>query len=472
MTDTLPAHPAAPGPESPADVTKRLRATFDDGRTRPLEWRRAQLHALKTLLAEGEHELLAALARDLGKSVVEGFLTEIAMVRAEIDYTLRHLEAWLRPHKVTVPAKQLPGRARIHRDPLGVVLVIGPWNYPVQLVLAPLVGALAGGNAAVLKPSEVAAHSSHALARLVARYLDPDAVAVIEGGVPETTALLEERFDHIFYTGNGTVGRVVMAAAAKHLTPVTLELGGKSPTIVDRSANLDVAARRIAWGKYLNAGQTCVAPDYVLVDRRVEGALCARLRDAVRRFYGADPRESGDYGRIVNDRHFQRIIRLLDDEGAGEVVYGGERDAEARYLAPTGLRGTDPAAPIMQEEIFGPVLPVIAVDDVDAAIDFVTGRDKPLALYVFAESDAIVDRVVHHTAAGGVCVNHTVFHLAVPGLPFGGVGESGMGAYHGRATFETFTHAKSVLTKPTALDPSIAYPPYRGLKAKLLRKLL
>jgi aldehyde dehydrogenase (NAD+) len=472
MTDTLPARPAAPGPESPADVTKRLRATFDDGRTRPLEWRRAQLHALKALLAEGEQELLAALALDLGKSAVEGFLTEIAMVRAEIDYTLRHLETWLRPHKVTVPVKQLPGRARIHRDPLGVVLIIGPWNYPVQLVLAPLVGALAGGNAAVLKPSEVAAHSSHALAGLVARYLDPDAVAVVEGGVPETTGLLEERFDHIFYTGNGTVGRVVMAAAAKHLTPVTLELGGKSPTIVDRSANLDVAARRIAWGKYLNAGQTCVAPDYLLVDRRVEGPLCARLRDAVRRFYGADPRESGDYGRIVNDRHFQRIIRLLDDEGAGEVVYGGERDAESRYLAPTGLRGTDPAAPIMQEEIFGPVLPVIAVDDVDAAIDFVTGRDKPLALYVFAESDAVVDRVVHHTAAGGVCVNHTVFHLAVPGLPFGGVGDSGMGAYHGRATFETFTHAKSVLTKPTALDPSIVYPPYRGLKGKLLRKLL
>jgi aldehyde dehydrogenase (NAD+) len=480
MTDTRPetrpdlpaARPVAPGPETPADVTKRLRAAFDDGRTRPVEWRRAQLHALRTMLAEGESELLTALARDLGKSAVEGFVTEIALVRAEIDYTLHHLDSWLRPQKVAIPAKQLPGRARIHRDPLGVVLIIGPWNYPVQLVLAPLVGALAGGNAAVLKPSEVAAHSSHALARLVARHLDPDAVAVVEGGVPETTALLEERFDHIFYTGNGTVGRVVMAAAAKHLTPVTLELGGKSPTIVDRSANLDVAARRIAWGKYINAGQTCVAPDYVLVDRRVEGPLCARLRDTVRRFYGPEPRESGDYGRIVNDRHFQRIVRLLDDEGAGEVVYGGERDAEQRHLAPTGLRGTDPAAPIMQEEIFGPVLPIIAVDDVDAAIDFVSGRDKPLALYVFAESSAVVDRVVHHTAAGGVCVNHTVFHLAVPGLPFGGVGESGMGAYHGRATFETFTHAKSVLTKPTALDPSIAYPPYRGLKAKLLKRLL
>jgi aldehyde dehydrogenase (NAD+) len=318
----------------------------------------------------------------------------------------------------------------------------------------------------------VAAHSSRAIARLVAEHLDPDAVAVVEGGVPETTALLAERWDHIFYTGNGTVGRVVMGAAAKHLTPVTLELGGKSPTIVDRSADLDVAARRIAWGKYTNAGQTCVAPDYVLVDRRVEGPLAARLRDTVRRFYGDDPRTSGDYGRIVNERHFQRVTRLLDDEGAGEVVYGGQRDETERYLAPTAVRGSDPAAPIMQEEIFGPVLPLLAVDDVDAAIDFVNGRDKPLALYVFAEDGAVVDRVLERTTAGGACVNHTVFHLAVPGLPFGGVGASGMGAYHGRATFETFTHAKSVLTKPTGLDPSLAYPPYRGLKAKLLRRLL
>jgi aldehyde dehydrogenase (NAD+) len=461
-----------PGRESPPDVAKRLRVTYDEGRTRPVEWRRQQLHALRTMLADGEATLLDALARDLGKSAIEGFLTEVAFVRAEIDYTLRHLDGWLRPEKVAMPPKQLPGRARIHRDPLGVVLVIGPWNYPVQLVLAPLVGALAGGNAAVLKPSEVAAHSSRAIARLVAEHLDPDAVAVVEGGVPETTALLAERWDHIFYTGNGTVGRVVMGAAAKHLTPVTLELGGKSPTIVDRSADLDVAARRIAWGKYTNAGQTCVAPDYVLVDRRVEGPLAARLRDTVRRFYGDDPRTSGDYGRIVNERHFQRVTRLLDDEGAGEVVYGGQRDETERYLAPTAVRGSDPAAPIMQEEIFGPVLPLLAVDDVDAAIDFVNGRDKPLALYVFAEDGAVVDRVLERTTAGGACVNHTVFHLAVPGLPFGGVGASGMGAYHGRATFETFTHAKSVLTKPTGLDPSLAYPPYRGLKAKLLRRLL
>lgn len=460
------------GAQSPADVVKRLRSTFESGRTRPIEWRITQLKALRTLLTEGEPELSAALAADLGKSAIEGFVTEIAFTRAELDFTLQHLRGWLRPEKVHVPVKQQPGQARIHRDPLGVVLIIGPWNYPVQLVLAPLIGAIAAGNAAVIKPSEVAPNCSRALATLVPRYLDSEAIAVVEGAVPETTALLDERWDHIFYTGNGSVGRVVMTAAAKHLTPVTLELGGKSPTIVDRSANLEVAAKRIAWGKYINAGQTCVAPDYVLVDRRVEGPLTARLRDAVRQFYGTDPRESGDYGRIINDKHFARLARLIEDDGAGEVLYGGERDEAARYFAPTAVRAPEASSPIMQEEIFGPILPIIAVDDVDAAIEFVNAREKPLALYVFAEDADVAARVVNNTAAGGVCVNATVFHLAVPGLPFGGVGESGMGAYHGRATFETFSHAKSVLNKPTAIDPSIAYPPYQGIKAKLLRRFL
>lgn len=469
MTSTLESRHTS---ESPAEVHKRLRAAFDGGRTRSAEWRKEQLRALKRLLAEGEHELLEALRLDLGKPAVEGFVTDLAFVRAEIDHTLSHVDAWLRPERVAVPVKQQPGKARIHRDALGVVLIIGPWNYPVQLVLAPLVGAIAGGNAAVVKPSEVSAHTSHALARLVPRFLDTEAIAVVEGGVEETTALLEERWDHVFYTGNGAVGRVVMTAAAKHLTPVTLELGGKSPVIVDASANLDVAARRIAWGKYLNAGQTCIAPDYVLVDRRVEGPFLARLRDAVTQFYGTDPSQSGDYGRIVNERHFARLSLLLDGEGAGELVYGGERDEGERYLAPTALRNTDPAAPIMAEEIFGPLLPTLAVDDLDTAIAFVTARDKPLALYVFAEDPDAVRRVVDGTSSGGVCVNATIFHIAVPGLPFGGVGESGMGAYHGRSTFETFTHRKSVLTRPTRVDPSIAYPPYRGLKAKLLRKLL
>jgi len=469
MTSTL--EPLVSAGDAERTVT-RLRSTFATGRTRPVAYRKDQLRALDRLLVESEPELLEALRLDLGKPGTEAYLTEIAFVRAEIAETLRHLDRWLRPEKATVPIKQQPGRAAIHRDPLGAVLIIGPWNYPVQLVLAPLVGAIAGGNTAAIKPSEIAHHTSTALARLVPRFLDPDAYVVIEGGVPETTALLAQRWDHIFYTGNGTVGRVVMRAAAEHLTPVTLELGGKSPVIVDESANLDVAAKRIVWGKFLNSGQTCIAPDYVLVDRRVEGALLARMRDAVRSFYGTDPQLSPDLGRIVNDHHYARITRLADAGGTGEVVFGGERDPATRYIAPTCYRDTDPSAAIMHEEIFGPLLPTVPVEDLDAAVEFVTARDKPLALYLFAEDRAAQDYVLEHTTSGGVCLNATLFHISVPGLPFGGVGESGMGAYHGQASFETFTHRKSVLRRPTGVDPSVAYPPYTPIKAKLLRRLL
>ncbi len=453
-----------------ADVVKRLRVGFESGRTRPVEWRVAQLRRLDAMLLERETELLDALAADLAKPEIEGFLTETAFTRAEIAFALANLASWVKPEKVSVPFTQQPAKAQIIREPLGVVLIIGPWNYPVQLVLAPLVAAIAAGNAAVLKPSELAPASSALLARLLPEYLDRECVAVVEGGVPETTALLAERWDHIFYTGNGTVGRVVMEAAAKHLTPVTLELGGKSPAIVDRHANLAVAAKRIAWGKFVNTGQTCVAPDYVLVDREVEQPLLDLLALTVRSFYGNDPRTSPDYGRIVNDRHFSRLAGLL--ASGGEPVVGGDADPSDRYIAPTVLTAVDSDAPIMREEIFGPLLPVLPVDDVDEAIDFVNERDKPLALYVFSDVDSVADRVIASTSAGGVAVNATVLHLAVPGLPFGGVGASGMGAYHGRAGFETFSHRKSVLHRPTRLDLPVAYPPYSGWKQKLLRRLL
>ena len=446
--------------------------TFATGRTRDAAWRTAQLRALRRMLAEQEEALLEALRTDLGKPAIEAFLTEIAFVRAEVDVTLKHLRRWMRPERVGIPVKQQPGRARIHRDPLGVVLIIGPWNYPVQLLLAPLVGAIAAGNCAVLKPSEVSPTVSATLARIVPQYLDRDAVRVVEGAVAETTALLDERWDHVFYTGNGTIGRVVMGAAAKHLTPVTLELGGKSPTYVDASANLAVAARRIAWGKFLNSGQTCIAPDYVLVDRSVEAAFVEHLRAAVHGFFGDDPSASPDFGRIVNGRHFARIRALVDGEGAGTPAFGGRHDEGARYIEPCALVGVDPSARIMQEEIFGPVLPILGVDGVDEAIRFINDRDKPLALYIFAERGAVVDRILAETSSGGVCVNATLYHLVPPTLPFGGVGESGQGAYHGRSTFETFSHRKSVLRKPTRLDPPIAYPPYTEQKQKLIRRFL
>jgi aldehyde dehydrogenase (NAD+) len=320
----------------------------------------------------------------------------------------------------------------------------------------------------VLKPSEVAPASSAVLAELVPRYLDRECVQVVEGGVAETTELLSQQWDHIFYTGNGTVGRIVMQAAARHLTPVTLELGGKSPAIVDAEVDLEVAARRITWAKFFNAGQTCVAPDYVLVHPSQEQPLLSAIKSTLREFYGDDPKKSADYGRIVNDRHHTRLVRLL---GAGEVVTGGQHDAAQRYLAPTVLRNVPADAPVMADEIFGPILPVLTVPDVNAAIRFVTARDKPLALYVFSKNSAHIDQILESTTSGGACVNDAVTHLVPPDLPFGGVGGSGMGAYHGRAGFDTFTHRKSVLHKGTLVDPALRYPPYTDTKFKWVKRL-
>jgi aldehyde dehydrogenase (NAD+) len=362
-----------------------------------------------------------------------------------------------------------PAKSRIYKDPLGVVLVIAPWNYPFQLAMAPVVGAIAAGNAVVLKPSEVAPATSRLMAELLPRYTDSQAVKVVEGAVAETTRLLEERFDHIFYTGNGTVGRVVMAAAAKHLTPVTLELGGKSPTIIDDDVDLELAIRRIVWGKFYNAGQTCVAPDYILCHERVRPRALELLKRTIEEFYGTDPKKSADYGRIVNERHHARLMTLMD---SGRVVVGGDADASDRYIAPTVLADVSPDSPVMADEIFGPILPVLSVQDVDEAIRFVNARPKPLALYVFTKREQTRDAVLERTSSGGASVNHVWLHLANHDLPFGGVGPSGMGAYHGKATFDTFVHKKSVLEKTTAMDPPVLYPPYTAQKRKILKRLL
>ncbi|MFD8223136.1 aldehyde dehydrogenase family protein [Streptomyces massasporeus] len=432
-------------PEQPADVVARLRATFRTGRTKPVEWRTAQLRRLRDMLTENGADLAAALHADLGKSTTEAYRTEIDFTVREIDHTLDHLADWLRPEPAPTPA-HLGADVTVwtQYDPLGVVLVIAPWNYPAQLLLAPVVGALAAGNAVVAKPSELAPATSAALARLLPAYLDTDAVAVVEGGVPETTALLAERFDHIFYTGNGTVGRIVLRAA-EHLTPVTLELGGKSPAFVDRDTDLAVVAERLAQGKFLNAGQTCVAPDYVLTDPETAAALEPLLADAVQALYGSDPAASGEYGRIINERHFDRLTGLLD---SGRTVVGGTSDRTAKYLAPTVLADVDPDAPVMQEEIFGPILPIVTVPGLDEAIDFINDRDKPLALYVFTESDGTRSRFAAETSSGGLGHGLPLAHLTVSDLPFGGVGESGMGNYHGRYSIETFSHRKAVLDKP------------------------
>ena len=455
--------------DSPAPaLVGALRAYFETGATKPLSWRLSQLDALEHFLKEREQDILDALRADLGKPAAEAFGAEIGLTLSEIRLTRKKLASWMKPERVRTSLLAMPGRSYIYREPLGVTLIIAPWNYPFQLVVLPLIGAIAAGNCAVVKPSEISPNVSALIAKWLPKYLDRRAVQVVEGGVPETTALLREKWDHILYTGNGTVGRIVMEAAAKHLTPVTLELGGKSPCIVDESADLDVAAKRIVYGKFFNAGQTCVAPDYVLVHDHVHDALINRMVSMIREFYGDDPKQSPDFARIVNEWHHARLSRLL---GNTDVVTGGETDVSDRYIAPTILKNVKEDDAVMQEEIFGPILPVISVSSVESAIGFVNRHEKPLALYVFAGDEAAQDRVLSGTSAGGTVLNHVWLHLSVPELPFGGVGESGMGAYHGRQSFETFSHRRSVLKKPTLPDPPILFPPYSARKLHWLKKL-
>jgi aldehyde dehydrogenase (NAD+) len=453
-----------------AATVSRLRATFATGRTKPVAWRKAQLRSLRRLLVEKEAVFAAALRADLGKSATEAFTTEIGFTINEIDHTLRHLDRWLRPRRVPVPMAFQPARARTVREPLGTVLIISPWNYPLQLALSPLVGAIAAGNCAVIKPSELAPATSAALAHWLPLVVDPSAVAVVEGAVPETTALLEQRFDHIFYTGNGVVGRIVMTAAARHLTPVTLELGGKSPVVVEPGADLAAAARRIAWGKFMNAGQTCVAPDYILAIGEAATGLEQHLTTAIREMYGDEPAKSADYGRIIGERHFDRLTGLLGD---GRIVTGGDHDRDDRYFAPTVLADVDPDSPVMREEIFGPILPIVRVPDLDAAIAFITARDKPLAMYAFTDSQHSKRRLTAETSSGALAFGIPNAHIAVPGLPFGGVGESGMGQYHGLHSLDTFSHTKSVMEKSLLADTlRLAYPPFTRGKERLLRRVL
>ena len=438
--------------------------------TLPLEWRVAQLQGVKRLVEDNADTLFEALQKDLSINEFWGRGVELQSVLIEVKNAIANVASWMKPAAASTPLINLPASSSVQPQPFGTALIISPWNYPFQLLMAPLVGAIAAGNCALLKPSEVAPHTSALFARWLPRYLDESCIRVIEGGVPETTKILEQRFDHIFYTGNGVVGRIVMGAAAKHLTPVTLELGGKSPCIVDATADLDVAAKRIVWGKFFNAGQTCVAPDYILVEESVHDALLTRLAATVREFYGDEPQSSPDFARIVNARHHGRLLKLL--ERSGTVVCGGEHDVDDRYIAPTILKDVPHDAPVMQEEIFGPILPVLSVPHVDAAITFVNQRPKPLALYCFSSSKKTQQKVQDRTSSGGMTINHVWMHLAVPELPFGGVGESGMGAYHGSHSFETFSHRKAVLKKPTQVDPPILYPPYTDGKQKWVKRLL
>jgi aldehyde dehydrogenase (NAD+) len=464
---SAPPSSAALAVDIPA-VVAGLRKTFATGRTRSVEWRKQQLQALEKLVVDNEPAIADALAQDLGRKPFEAWLADIAPTAGEAKDAAKNVGKWMRRRHQLLELSQLPGRGWLEYEPYGTVLIIGAWNFPFVLTLGPAVGAIAAGNTVVLKPSEVAPASSALMAELIPRYLDNEAVAVIEGDGAVSQELIAQGFDKLCYTGGTEIGRKVYEGAAAHLTPVTLELGGKSPVIVAADANIGVAAKRIAWTKLINSGQICIAPDYVLADAKIRDELVTKIKDAVTTF------ESANAGgkRIVNKRHFDRLVAALAAT-KGDVVVGGGSDASKLDIQPTIVVDPDPAEPLMTEEIFGPILPIVTVQSLDEAISFVNSRPKPLAAYLFSKSKSVRERVVKDVSAGGMVVNHLLFHFASNKLPFGGVGPSGTGAYHGKFGFEEFSHRKSVLTKPTRPDVmSFMYPPYTEKAWKLARKLI
>lgn len=438
-------------------MVAKHRAYFMSGKTRSLEWREEQLKALSTMITENGDEMRAALWTDLRRNWIEADLVDVAGIAKEADHARASFRKWMTPLEDPTPPIVQLSEVRVRFDPLGVGLIIGAWNYPFLLTLSPLIAAIAAGNAAVIKPSELAPASADLLARLFPKYMDPEAFSVVLGAVPETTALLEQKWDHIFFTGGATVGKIVMTAAAKNLTPVVLELGGKCPAIVHSSANLAVSARRIAQGRWLNAGQTCTGVDHVLVFKDVKDEFLSLLKNSITQFYGEDPSQSSDYARIVNERHHARLVGLIK---YGDVYAGGQHDVNDKYIAPTILVNTPRDSPVMKEEIFGPVLPVLEVSSVEEVIDHVNTGPKPLGLYVFAEDMKVAERILDATESGDAAVNDCTIQPLMPELPFGGVGESGMGKYHGEWGFRAYTNARGVLYRGTSVDGEIRYPPY------------
>lgn len=446
-----------------------LRNYFATGKTRNADWRIHQLNQIKKLTLEQEERIKEALQKDLNKCELEAWSAEVGYITAEIDHVLKKLNKWMQPRRVSTPMVAQPGKSYIQPQPLGTVLIIGAWNYPYQLVMAPLIAAVAAGNCAVLKPSELASHTSALIAELVPQYLDKEAFTVVEGGVDESTELLKQHFDHILYTGGEAVGKIVMRAAAEYLTPVTLELGGKSPCIVDSSANLDVSVSRIAWCKWMNAGQTCVAPDYVIVEKSFAPDFIAAMQAKIQQFYGADNGEtSEDYARIINHRHWHRILGYLEGQN---VVFGGQSNEESLYIGPTLIMEPDLESPLMKEEVFGPLLPIITVDNIQEAVPLINSRPKPLAMYIFTKDLGLENKILNETTAGNVCVNDGMMFMANKELPFGGVGTSGMGNYSGQAGFDTFSHLKSVMKRSFMMDVDLRYPPYTDTKLKWLKRL-
>lgn len=449
-------------------LVARTRAAFESGRTRDVQWRIAQLRQLHKLVSDNEAAIIEAEKKDLRKPSFETVLTEISIVRGEVAHAINHLKEWVKPSYPSKNIVQAIATVYIKPEPYGVALIIGAWNYPTNLILSPLVGAIAAGNCAVLKTSEVAVHTAELIEKLAPQYLDPECFPVYSGAVPETTELLKQKFDYIFFTGNKMVGKIVMKAAAEHLTPVTLELGGKSPVYIHKSSDPKLAAARILWGKMLNIGQTCVAPDYVLCDAEVKNDFINAAKDVILKRFGEDPQKSSDLTRIINERQFSRLKGLLDKTPKEKIVFGGVTDADDKYIAPTIIDNCSVDDAVMADELFGPILPVLTVHGKEEAVRTIGSLDKPLALYVFSSNQQVADYVISNTSSGGVTVNDTILHMSNTNMPFGGVGSSGCGSYHGKFGFDTFSHKRSVYSRGQGMESLFAsrYPPYseRNLK--------
>jgi aldehyde dehydrogenase (NAD+) len=441
---------------------------YDSGQTRDLGFRGARLDTLYSVIRDHQKDILNALHQDLSKSAYEGYLTEVGLVLDEIRFVRKHLAKWVKPKRVRTHLFQFPGASFVYPEPYGVALIVSPWNYPFQLVIGPLIGSLAAGNCSVVKPSELAPATARILSEIIGMNFDRNFIAVIEGDAQVSRALLDENFDYIFFTGSAGIGKIVMQAAARNLTPSTLELGGKSPCIVDRDVDLSTAARRIVSGKFINAGQTCIAPDYLMVHRSLKAELTDRMRTCISQFYGRDPRQSPDYPRIINEKHFLRLEKLLQH---GDIIAGGQADRENLYIAPTIIDAVAWDDSIMQEEIFGPILPVIAFDDLAEVIARIKSQPAPLALYLFSNNKQHREKIIRDIPFGGGCINDTLLHFTNPHLPFGGIGSSGIGSYHGKRSFDTFSHQKSILRRYFRLDAPLRYPPY-GNKLRILRKIM
>ncbi|MBA2173682.1 aldehyde dehydrogenase [Halobacillus locisalis] len=449
-------------------IVDQQKAWFEEGHTRSYAFRKEQLERMKKMLNTFEKPIIDALRFDLNKSEYEAYASEIAFLKSEISHHLKELKTWMKPHKVKAPLTHIGSKNYIYKEPYGTVLVIAPWNYPIQLALAPVIGAIAAGNTVIIKPSELTPTVSWVIKKMIEQYFSPEYIAVVEGDKEVTQELLDSPLDYIFFTGSVPVGKIIMEKASRRLIPVTLELGGKSPTIVHKDANIDLAAKRIVWGKFTNSGQTCIAPDYLFVHHEVKAELIQAMKKYIHEFHGEQPLKSSDYVKIVNGQHFDRISQYLEE---GTVLTGGRVDEERQKIEPTILDQVKWADQVMQDEIFGPVLPVLTFDTLDEVIEQVNARPKPLALYYFGEDEKDQEKIIGSIGFGGGCINDTLYHILNPHLPFGGVGESGIGNYHGQSSFDTFTHDKSITKQSTKFDQNFRYPGSE-LGLKIIKRLL